>query len=91
MTEYLHDYNVVIDPEQGTCLPDGSWAQDVTLVLIDGPGPEYRRPVAITLTPSRHASSASSCSLLPSTPSEQPHPHKQKETSDERPCLPAAA
>jgi hypothetical protein len=51
MTRYLHDYNVVIDPEQGTCLPDGSWAQDVTLVLVDGPGAEYRRPVAITLTP----------------------------------------
>ena len=33
MTDYLHAYNVVIDPEQGARLPDGSWAQDVTLVL----------------------------------------------------------
>jgi len=51
MTEYLHTYNVVLDPEQGTRLPDGSWAQDVTLVLIDPPGPGRRRPVAVTLTP----------------------------------------
>ena len=51
MTEYLHTYNLVIDPEQGTQLPDGSWAQEVTLVLTAVPGPEYRRPVAITLTP----------------------------------------
>jgi hypothetical protein len=51
MTEYLHTYNLVIDPEQGTRLPDGSWAQEVTLVLTGAPGPEYRRPVAITLTP----------------------------------------
>ena len=51
MTEYLHDYNVVIDPEQGTRLPDGAWAQDVTLVLVDAPGPQCRRPAAITLTP----------------------------------------
>ena len=51
MTEYLHTYNVVIDPGQGTQLPDGSCAQDVTLVLVDGPGADTRRPVAITLTP----------------------------------------
>jgi hypothetical protein len=51
MTEYLHTYNVVIDPEQGTRLPDGSWAQEVTLVLVDGPGADCRRPVAVTLTP----------------------------------------
>jgi hypothetical protein len=51
MTEYLHTHNVVIDPEQGTRQPDGTWAQDVTLVLLDAPGPECRRPVAITLTP----------------------------------------
>ena len=51
MTEYLHTYNLVIDPEQGTQLPDGSWAQEVTLVLTGAPGPECRRPVAITLTP----------------------------------------
>lgn len=51
MTEYLHTYNVVIDPEQGTRLPDGSWAQEVTLVLVDGPGADSRRPVAVTLTP----------------------------------------
>ena len=51
MTEYLHTHNVVIDPEQGTRLPDGTWAQEVTLVLLDAPGPECRRPVAITLTP----------------------------------------
>jgi hypothetical protein len=50
MTEYLHTYNLVIDPEQGTRLPDGSWAQDVTLVLVDAPGPDSRRPVAVTLT-----------------------------------------
>ena len=50
MTDYLHTYNVVIDPEQGTRLPDGAWAQDVTLVLIDRPGTDSRRPVAITLT-----------------------------------------
>jgi hypothetical protein len=41
----------VIDPEQGTRQPDGIWAQDTTLVLLDAPGPECRRPVAITLTP----------------------------------------
>ena len=51
MTDYLHTYNLVIDPEQGTRLPDGSWAQEVTLVLLDAPGPDRRRPVAITLTP----------------------------------------
>jgi len=51
VTEYLHTYNLVIDPEQGTRLPDGSWAQEVTLVLIDAPGADRRRPVAITLTP----------------------------------------
>ena len=51
MTDYLHTYNLVIDPEQGTQLPDGSWVQDVTLVLLDAPGSEPRRPVAITLTP----------------------------------------
>ena len=28
MTECLHTYNVVIDPEQGARLPDGSWAQE---------------------------------------------------------------
>lgn len=51
MTDYLHTDNVVIDPEQGTRQPDGSWAQDVTLVLLDGPGPDCRHPVAVTLTP----------------------------------------
>jgi len=51
MTDYLHDYNVVIDPEQGARLPDGSWAQDVTLVLLDAPGTGARRPVALTLSP----------------------------------------
>ena len=50
MTDYLHHYNVALDPEQGTRLPDGSWVQDVTLVLVDTPGPGRRRPVAITLT-----------------------------------------
>jgi len=50
MTDYLHTYNLVIDPEQGTQLPDGSWAQDVTLVLLDAPGPDCRPPVAITLS-----------------------------------------
>ncbi|HEU4728851.1 MAG TPA: hypothetical protein VFT22_13200 [Kofleriaceae bacterium] len=53
MSEYLHTYNVVIDPEQGAQLPDGTWAQDVTLVLIDALGPHCRRPVAITLTPAQ--------------------------------------
>jgi hypothetical protein len=51
MTEYLHSHNVVIDPEQGERLSDGSWAQPVTLVLTGAPGPRCRRPVAITLTP----------------------------------------
>ena len=50
MTEYLHTYNVVLDPEQSTRRPDGSWAQDVTLVLLDAPGPDGRRAVAVTLT-----------------------------------------
>jgi hypothetical protein len=50
MTEYLRTYNVVLDPEQGTRRPDGSWTQDVTLVLLDAPGTDSRRPVAITLT-----------------------------------------
>ena len=53
MTEYLHTYNVMIDPEQGTQLPDGSWTQEVTLALVDAPGPEPRRPVALTLTPAQ--------------------------------------
>jgi hypothetical protein len=53
MTEYLHTYNVMIDPEQGTQLPDGSWAQEVTLALVDAPGLEPRRPVALTLTPAQ--------------------------------------
>lgn len=51
MTDYLHHYNVVLDPEQGTRLSDGSWAQEVTLVLLGGPGDPGRRPVAVTLTP----------------------------------------
>ncbi|HTT27982.1 MAG TPA: hypothetical protein VMG37_06205 [Solirubrobacteraceae bacterium] len=51
MTEYLHSHNVVIDPAQGTELADGTWAQEVTLVLLDAPGPGCRRPVALTLTP----------------------------------------
>jgi hypothetical protein len=51
MTDYLHHYNVVLDPEQGTRLPDGSWTQEVTLVLLDAPGADSRRPVAVTLTP----------------------------------------
>jgi hypothetical protein len=51
MTDYLHHYNLVIDPAQGTRLSDGSWAQEVTLVLLDAPGTGSRRPVAITLTP----------------------------------------
>jgi hypothetical protein len=51
MTDYLHHYNVVIDPEQGARLPDGSWAQDATLVLLDAPGTGARRPVALTLSP----------------------------------------
>ena len=50
MTEYLHGHNVVIDPEQGTRQPDGTWAQEVTLVLVDAPGAQCRRPAAITLT-----------------------------------------
>jgi hypothetical protein len=50
MTDYLHHYNV-IDPEQGARLPDGSWAQDVILVLLDAPGTGARRPVALTLSP----------------------------------------
>ena len=53
MTDYLHDYNLVIDPEQGTRVPDGSWAQEVTLVLLDAPGADCRRPIAITLTPAQ--------------------------------------
>jgi hypothetical protein len=51
MTEYLHTYNVVIDPEQGAQMSDGTWAQQVTLVLVDAPGRDCRRPVAVTLTP----------------------------------------
>jgi len=52
MTEYLHGYNVVIDPEQADLLPDGRRSQDVTLVLTDEPkGADTRRPVAITLRP----------------------------------------
>jgi hypothetical protein len=48
MTGYLRQYNVVIDPEQGQQRPDGSWAQEVTLVLLVGPGTRGRRPVAVT-------------------------------------------
>ena len=51
MTDYLHTFNVVINPEHGTRLPDGSWAQDVTLAPVDARGAECRRPVAVTLTP----------------------------------------
>ena len=57
MTDYLHTYNVVIDPEQGTRRPDGSWAQDVTLVLLDGPGPTAGARSRSRSHPSRHASS----------------------------------
>lgn len=51
MTEYLHTYNVVIDPEQGQELADGAWEQPVTLVLVDARRRGCRRPAAITLTP----------------------------------------
>ena len=51
MTNYFHEYNIVIDPEQGEQQPDGSWSQEVTLVLVDGPGTPRRRPVAVTLEP----------------------------------------
>ena len=81
MTEHLHTHNVVIDPEQGTQLPDGSWAQEVTLVLLDGPGADCRRPVAVTLTPEQHASSvASSYSPRPNT---TPAPHPRPEGDDQ--------
>ena len=53
MTHYFHEYNVVIDLEQGQQQPDGSWSQEVTLVLLDRPGPRARRPVAVTLTPAQ--------------------------------------
>ncbi|MGH2913643.1 MAG: hypothetical protein ACRET5_09700 [Steroidobacteraceae bacterium] len=51
MTDYLHAYALVIDCEQGARLPDGCWAKEATLVLLDAPGTDSRRPVAITLTP----------------------------------------
>jgi hypothetical protein len=53
MTDDLHTYNLVIDPEQGSELADGTWAQEVTLVLLDARGPDCRRPVAVTLTPAQ--------------------------------------
>ena len=70
MTDYLHHYNVVIDPEQGTQLPDGSWTQDVTLVLLDAPGPTVAARSRSRSHPSRHASSDSSYSPQPNTPTE---------------------
>jgi hypothetical protein len=52
MTDYFHDYNVAIDPEQAWQLPDGTWHQEVTLVLVDwGSGSTRRGPVAVTLDP----------------------------------------
>jgi DNA replication protein DnaC len=53
MTGYLHTYNLVIDPEQGTRLPDGSWAQDVTSCSSTGPGLTAAVRVAVTLTAER--------------------------------------
>jgi hypothetical protein len=51
MTDYFHECNVVIDPEQGEQQPDGSWQQEVTLVLVDWPEGARRRLVAVTLDP----------------------------------------
>ncbi|MGC2373140.1 MAG: hypothetical protein WA484_04615 [Solirubrobacteraceae bacterium] len=52
MTEYLSDWNVVLDPEQAEVLSDGSVCREVTLVLVDEPrGSDTRRPVAVTLAP----------------------------------------
>jgi len=81
MTEYLHTHNLVINPEQGTRQPDGTCAQDTALVPLDAPGPECRRPVAVTLTPEQHASSvASSYSPRPNT---TPAPHPRPEGDDQ--------
>ena len=49
MTDYFDEYNVVLDPEAGQRQPDGSWSQEVTLVLLDAVGPRARRPAAVTL------------------------------------------
>ncbi len=63
MTEYLSDWNVVIDPEQSEISPDGSILQEVTLVLLDEPsGTDTRRPVAVTLLPAEARKVA--CRLL---------------------------
>lgn len=51
MTDYFHECNVVVDPEQGERLSDGSWSKEVTLVLVDEPDSARRRPVAVTLDP----------------------------------------
>jgi hypothetical protein len=48
MTGYPRRYNVVIDPEQGQQRPDGSWAQEVTLVPLVGLGTREHGPVAVT-------------------------------------------
>jgi hypothetical protein len=54
MTEYLSNWNVVLDPEQAEILPDGTLSQEITLLLVDEPrGSGTRRPVALTLSPGR--------------------------------------
>jgi hypothetical protein len=54
MTEYLSNWNVVLDSEQAEILPDGTLSQEITLLLTGEPcGSGTRRPVAVTLSPGR--------------------------------------
>jgi hypothetical protein len=54
MTEYLSDWNVVLDPEQADVPPDDTLSQEITLVLTGEPrGSDTRAPVAVTLSPGR--------------------------------------
>lgn len=48
MTVYYHQIRAVIDPEQSDPLPGGGRLQDVSIILLDGPGGD-REPAGIAL------------------------------------------
>ncbi|HET6867470.1 MAG TPA: hypothetical protein VFH80_16235 [Solirubrobacteraceae bacterium] len=48
MTVYYHQIRALIDPEQSDPLNGGGRLQDVSVILIDGPGGD-REPAAIAL------------------------------------------
>ena len=48
MTVYYQQIRALIDPEQSDPLPGGGRLQDVSLILLDGPG-RHGEPVGIAL------------------------------------------